>query len=348
MRVLIVEPMKAPYEKEIEEGLESLQHEVGGYIEAVYPFEDPVAVICNEEGKYNGMTLNRALRDENGEIYDVLAGQFIIAGLGEESFDSLSEELIEKYKKVFHMPETFIMADGKVVAIPVDDQPEESTPEKSKERYCLDRSALLKGALTNLGEYNEGMLDYIWISFPISDGDLEKAFKEIGIDGERYEEYFITDYDCDVSHVYDHLGEYTSIRDLNALAERLEEMTSHEVEHFEAIMESDGASDVADMINITYNLDSWDFLPGINNDSDLGYYWIEESGCYDTGSLGNLSSYIDYEGFGRDVRLDEGGTFVNGGYIYSNGNGINEMYDPVHGYDDPPLEIDTAWHGEER
>ena len=334
--------------RKLKRGLESLQHEVGGYIEAVYPFEDPVAVICNEEGKYNGMTLNRALRDENGEIYDVLAGQFIIAGLGEESFDSLSEELIEKYKKYSTCRKPLSWQTEKLLQYLLTISPEESTPEKSKERYCLDRSALLKGALTNLGEYNEGMLDYIWISFPYPMETFEKAFKEIGIDGERYEEYFITDYDCDVSHVYDHLGEYTSIRDLNALAERLEEMTSHEVEHFEAIMESDGASDVADMINITYNLDSWDFLPGINNDSDLGYYWIEESGYYDTGSLGNLSSYIDYEGFGRDVRLDEGGTFVNGGYIYSNGNGIKAMYDPVHGYDDPPLEIDTAWHGEER
>ncbi len=67
--VLIVEPGKEPYVKEIDSGLESLQHEVGGYIEAIYPYEDPVALVCNEEGKLEGLPLNRALRDEDGDIY---------------------------------------------------------------------------------------------------------------------------------------------------------------------------------------------------------------------------------------------------------------------------------------
>ena len=55
--VLIVEPGKKPYVKEIDSGLESLQHEVGGYIEAIYPYEDPVALVCNEEGKLEGCLL---------------------------------------------------------------------------------------------------------------------------------------------------------------------------------------------------------------------------------------------------------------------------------------------------
>ena len=62
-------------------GLESLQHEVGGCIEAIYPYEDPVALICNEEGKLEGLPLNRALRDEDGDIYDVVAGTFLVVGL---------------------------------------------------------------------------------------------------------------------------------------------------------------------------------------------------------------------------------------------------------------------------
>ena len=70
--VLIVEPGKEPYVKEIDSGLESLQHEVGGYIEAIYPYEDPVALVCNEEGKLEGLPLNRALRDEDGDIYGFL------------------------------------------------------------------------------------------------------------------------------------------------------------------------------------------------------------------------------------------------------------------------------------
>ena len=81
MQALIVEPLKVPYVKEVGEELEDLQHEVGGYIEAVYPFEDEIAIVCNEEGKLNGLELNRALRGDDGEIYDIIAGKFLVVGL---------------------------------------------------------------------------------------------------------------------------------------------------------------------------------------------------------------------------------------------------------------------------
>src|SRR5699024_2083604 len=99
MKVLMVEPGEIPYEADIEPGLRSLQAAVGGNIQAVYPYEDPVALICNEDGKFMGLPLNRALRDDTGEIYDIIAGNFIITGLGEESFSDLSPDLMEKYKE---------------------------------------------------------------------------------------------------------------------------------------------------------------------------------------------------------------------------------------------------------
>ena len=99
MKVLMVEPGKIPHEADIEPGLRSLQAAVDGYIQAVYPYEDPVALICNEDGKFMGLPLNRALRDDAGEVYDIIAGNFLITGLGEESFSDLSPELMEKYKE---------------------------------------------------------------------------------------------------------------------------------------------------------------------------------------------------------------------------------------------------------
>ena len=123
MNVLVVEPYKEPYEKEIDPGLESLQHEVGGDIECVYPFDDEVAVICNDEGKLEGLPLNRSLRDEDGEIYDVVAGTFLVVGLGEENFEGLSKEQMDKFKAHFKTPEQFIMIGGEVVSIPLCDPP---------------------------------------------------------------------------------------------------------------------------------------------------------------------------------------------------------------------------------
>lgn len=118
MKVLRVEPYRIPAVKEIDSGLESLQHEVGGWIQAVYPFEDPVAIICNEESKLNGMDLCRALRDENGEVYDVIAGPFLIVGLGEENFTSLPDDLTDKYKEVFAQPEVFLSTNSGLLVMP--------------------------------------------------------------------------------------------------------------------------------------------------------------------------------------------------------------------------------------
>ena len=101
MKILVVEPMKEPYEKEIQGTLEEMQAIVGGYIQAVYPFEDPVAVVCNDEGKLMGLPYNRLLKDDTGRPYDVLCGTFFVAGLGEENFTSLPDRLMKKYKAMY-------------------------------------------------------------------------------------------------------------------------------------------------------------------------------------------------------------------------------------------------------
>lgn len=109
MTVLAVMPGKRPVKLELEGSLKSMQKFVGGAIQAVYPFDDPVAIVCNEEGKLMGLDLNRALRDESGEVYDIICGPFFVCGLGEEDFASLPGKLIDKYEKLFAQPELFFM-----------------------------------------------------------------------------------------------------------------------------------------------------------------------------------------------------------------------------------------------
>ncbi len=108
-KVLLVEPEKKPRVVEIDDTLEALQELVGGYIEAIYPFEDEVALICNEEGKITGLPLNRALYSDEGEMYEIIAGNFFIIGAPEDSedFTSLTEEQIEKYTEYFKVIEVY-------------------------------------------------------------------------------------------------------------------------------------------------------------------------------------------------------------------------------------------------
>ena len=97
MRVLIVEPLKAPYEREIGNDLKSMQSVVGGYIQAIYPFDDEeIALICNEEGKLIGLAPNRRLGD------DILCGVFyVVAEDDEGELVSLTPEQVEKYSEFF-------------------------------------------------------------------------------------------------------------------------------------------------------------------------------------------------------------------------------------------------------
>ena len=109
MNVLIVEPCKKPRTAEIRDDLESMQAVVGGLIQAVYPFEEPVALVCNEEGKCLGLPLNRVLRLDSGKVYDVIAGTFFLCAAPPDSdhFASLTEEQIARYSEQFRAIELF-------------------------------------------------------------------------------------------------------------------------------------------------------------------------------------------------------------------------------------------------
>lgn len=104
MKIIVFEPGKEASVKDVQNNLESLQSIVNGYIEIIYPYDDPVAIVMNEDGKLNGSRANRPFFDDEGTIADILYGTFFICGVGEDDLTDIPEELIPKYKDMFPLP----------------------------------------------------------------------------------------------------------------------------------------------------------------------------------------------------------------------------------------------------
>ena len=120
MRVIVVEPKKKPMVQDISSDLESMQKIVGGPIQAIYPFGEPVALICNEEGKLLNLPLNRALRDDAGNVYDIISGTFFLCAAPPDSdhFAGLIDQQVKTYLEQFSMPEMFLNVGGDLFVLP--------------------------------------------------------------------------------------------------------------------------------------------------------------------------------------------------------------------------------------
>ena len=187
--------------------------------------------------------------------------------------------------------------------------------------------------MTNLGKYNEGQLVYERVAFPTDTETVQAALKKIGIDGIRYEEIFISDYDGPMPQLHKHLGEYESIDELNHLACLLSELSQDELAVFEAVMDSgEYTGSVKDLINLAQNLDSYNFYSDIHTEEELGRMYIQELEAVPVPE--HLIDYIDYEAYGRDVRINEDGHLAPGGYVVGGGSFV-EHY---HGIEDIPEE----------
>ena len=132
MTVVACYPGKTAQVIELKDGLKGMQQFVGGYIEALYPFSDPVAIVCNEEGKLNRMELNRALYTEDGEMFDIVAGPMFVCGLGEEDFASLQGELLEKYLDKYKHPEVFVKIGNDVLAMKIPENQKQQEKQTNK------------------------------------------------------------------------------------------------------------------------------------------------------------------------------------------------------------------------
>ena len=120
MRVIVIEPKKKPMVQDIGSDLASMQKIVGGPIEAVHPFDAPVALICNEEGKLLNLPLNRALRDDVGNVYDIISGTFFLCAAPPDSdrFAGLTDQQAKTYLERFAVPEMFLDMGGALFVLP--------------------------------------------------------------------------------------------------------------------------------------------------------------------------------------------------------------------------------------
>ena len=224
--------------------------------------------------------------------------------------------------------------------------------------YSYNKDYPFAAFITNLGKYNEGELVGEWVKFPTTAEEMKEVFKRIGIGqkddfGNPYEEWFITDYDCYVDGLYDKLGEYESLDELNYLASKLDEMSNSEYAQFQAGMEmGDHCGSLQEIINLTENLDCYEVYPHIEDYDDLGRYYIEELEVMQVPE--HLQNYIDYEAYGRDVAMDENGSFTDQGYVRDTGDRFCEYYDGERGsipdeyrvmafQDDLPEEEKSEW-----
>ena len=224
--------------------------------------------------------------------------------------------------------------------------------------YSYNKDYPFAAFITNLGKYNEGELVGEWVKFPTTAEELKEVFKRIGIGqrddfGQPYEEWFITDYDCYVDGLYDKLGEYENLDELNYLASKLDEMSDSEYAQFQAGMEmGDHCGSLQEIINLTENLDCYEIYPNIEDYDDLGRYYIDELEVMQIPE--HLQNYIDYEAYGRDVAMDENGSFTDQGYVRDTGDRFCEYYDGERGsipdeyrvmafQDDLPEEEKSEW-----
>lgn len=202
----------------------------------------------------------------------------------------------------------------------------------------MNNNCIFRAYVTNLGLYNEGYLVGEWVEFPIEhegmslQESINEIFNRIKVDGKHYEEYFITDYESNISGLTECLGEYENIRMLNCLAEMIAE-SDISFQQLESMIEyGESTGSVEKLMNLVNSADCFYFMPDVANDYDLGYEYAENSGMFTEAfeCLGMLRNYIDYESYGRDIRLEESGIHTVNGYI-----SLTDSIKPYIEYDIP-------------
>jgi antirestriction protein len=171
---------------------------------------------------------------------------------------------------------------------------------------------MLKIFVNTWGNYNTNGADGgRWLDLPMDQDELDETLEEIAAAmGDNDPEWAIHDYEWGDDFDGGKISEYDNIEELNEYAQRLADLSEWELKTYAAAVEVWG-----DRYVDLDELDEYNLYTDIETDYDLGYCWAHESGCYDLDKMGSLANYIDYEAFGRDIRLESDGGFTSYGWI---------------------------------
>ena len=172
----------------------------------------------------------------------------------------------------------------------------------------------IKIFLTNLGKYADGYLIGEWVKLPVPKDKLNDILARIGID-EHNEEYFITDYETTLGSL--NISEYASLEELNELAELVEDLSDSEYEKLSAVLETESPTTIKEIIEIVGQLDEFDLLAEVTTDEQIGEYYAELS-CIFQSVPDHIQRYFDYEGYGRDIRLELNCCVTSWGLVIDN------------------------------
>ena len=178
----------------------------------------------------------------------------------------------------------------------------------------MGRKDRIRIFVTNLSQYVAGYLVGEYVELPIPWDKFQEVLNRICID-EQHEEYFISDYDSLFSNL--HISEFSSIAELNELAERIEELADFDYDKLAAVLESESSMSISEILAIIDELDSFDLLEDVSDDEALGEYYADCC-CIFAGVPDHIQRYFDFESYGRDIRLESNCCFTSYGVVIDN------------------------------
>ena len=172
------------------------------------------------------------------------------------------------------------------------------------------------------------------VVFPTTKAAIQEALKAVGVDGIRCRNVFLIEHDSNLSGFCHCLNQSDSVDELNYLCHLLSDMTDTELATFRAVVEYGAHNEnSAALINLALNVESYDFYAGVDSDKELGRIYVEDMGTIDVPD--EVRPFFDYAAYGRKVREDDKGCFVNDGYLMRSGLTFRERY---RGPEDIPKE----------